>query len=257
MLMFAERLAVEFHAGQMLVERELDEEHHPAAQLANHRRGIRRHRDAVQAVLEGALGARPDLGANLLVVRPVAFHVARAQRLEDHFRRLVEAVARLIHVDAEGPVLHPRQAAAQPQDEPPVGQRVEHRHLLGHPQRIVPRQDHGGGAKMDFAGAPGQVSEHLEVVGQHRVGVEVMLGAPDGIEAQRLGEFRDTHLVAHHLGVGHSLMGVLEQQHVASSHIVTSSFIDSLFIYRVLREKSAPQATNAAVPRQRRRRPPA
>ena len=52
-----------------------------------------------------------------------------------------------------------------------------------------------------------------------------MLGAPDGVEAQRLGKFRDTHLVAHHLGVRHPLMGVLEQQHVASSHSMTSSFI--------------------------------
>src|SRR5690349_22250448 len=88
---------------------------------------------------------------------------------------------------------------------------------------------------MDFAGASSQVGEHLEIVGQHRIGIEVVLGAPDGIEAQRLGELGDAHLVAHHLGIRHPLMSVLEEQHVPGSHNVTS-----LFIYRVVREKSAP-----------------
>src|ERR1700693_1091559 len=119
MLMLAEALAVDFNAGQMLLECELDEKHHPAPKLANHGSGIRRHRDPVQAILERPFGSRPDLGASLFVVGAVAFHVARAQRLEDHFRRLVEAVTRLIHVDAEGPILHSRKTAAEAQDETP------------------------------------------------------------------------------------------------------------------------------------------
>ena len=206
----------------MLVDRELDEEHHPAAQLADNRRRLRRHRDPIQTPLERPLGTGPDLGAHLFVVRPVAFHVARAQRLEDHSGRFVEAVARFVHVDAEGPVLHPRQAAAQSQDEPPVAQGVEHARLLGHPQRIVPRQDDRRGAEMDFAGAPCQIGQHLEIVGQHRIGVEVVLGAPDSVEAQRLGKLGDPHLVTHHLGIRHPLMGVLENQHVTGSHNTTS-----------------------------------
>jgi hypothetical protein len=49
-----------------------------------------------------------------------------------------EAVARLVHGDAEPLVLLPGQPASDAEQHPPSGQVVEQRDLLGDPQGVVP-----------------------------------------------------------------------------------------------------------------------
>ena len=55
----------------------------------------------------------------------------------------------LVHAEAEGGELAPRQAAAQAEAKPAPAQHVEHGGVLGNAQRIVPRQDDGRRADVD------------------------------------------------------------------------------------------------------------
>ena len=61
----------------------------------------------------------------------VALNVDGAQRLEDHRRGFVEALARLVHRASEGGEFAPRQTAPDAETKAAFGQMVEHRHLLG------------------------------------------------------------------------------------------------------------------------------
>ena len=80
----------------------------------------------------------PNLDARLLVEPAVALDEAGLQRIDDHRRRLVEALPRLIHAEAERGELTPGQAASQTKAEPALAQHVENRRLLGDAQRVVP-----------------------------------------------------------------------------------------------------------------------
>ena len=122
--------------------------------------------------------ARPDRDARLLVERAVALDKAGLQRVDDHRRCLVEALARFVHAEAEGGELAPRQAATETEAKPPLAQHVEYRRLLGHAQRVVPRHDHSGGAQIDIWAEGRQVRHQLEIVGHERVVIEMVLGRP-------------------------------------------------------------------------------
>ena len=54
-----------------------------------------------------------------------------------------------------------RQAATDTEAEPPLGDVIEDRDLLGDPQRVVPRQDHRRGAEIGMAGHPGKIAHQL------------------------------------------------------------------------------------------------
>src|SRR5262249_50632723 len=84
----------------------------------------RRH--GVDMPVKGILRPRPDFDARLLVERAVALDEAGVQRVHDHRRRFVEALARLVHAEVEGGELAPRQAAPETKAEPPLAQHVEH-----------------------------------------------------------------------------------------------------------------------------------
>src|SRR6202049_289902 len=95
------------------------------------------------------LRSRPDLDARLLVELAVALDEAGLQRVDDHRRRLVEALARLVHAETEGGELAPRQAAPETETKSPLAQHIEHRRLLGDAQRVVPRHDDRRRAQID------------------------------------------------------------------------------------------------------------
>ena len=153
----------------------------------------------------------------LRVERAVVLHHAGLEGLGDHQRGLVEALPGLVHVLAEAAVLHLGQAAAHPEDEPALGEVVEHDDLLGHPQRVVPRQDDRPRAELDRARPPGQVRERLRGVGAHRVVVEVVLDRPDGVVAERLGHL-PKRISEEHLLVGQVLVPVLEDEQDTDLH---------------------------------------
>src|SRR5215472_3996229 len=55
---------------------------------------------------------RPDLDPRLLIVFSVAFDKAGAQRIDDHWRGFVKALAGLVHGSAKRCKFAPRQASA-------------------------------------------------------------------------------------------------------------------------------------------------
>jgi hypothetical protein len=124
----------------------------------------------------------------------VALDDAALGRLEDHARRLVEAVARLVHVHAEAGILAPRQAAPETEHRAATGEMVEQHDLLGDAQRIVPRQDEGARGEPDARRAPRQPREELRVVGAGGVVEEVMLDDEHRAVPERLRELREALL---------------------------------------------------------------
>ena len=78
----------------------------------------------------------------LLHVHAVELGDAGLERAEQHLRRLDEDLAALVHVDAEAFELDATEAAAEPEHDATVRDVVEHRHLLGNAQRVVPWQHH-------------------------------------------------------------------------------------------------------------------
>jgi hypothetical protein len=163
-------------------------------------------------VAEAAQRARPELDARLRVVRPVALDEAAVAGVEDHARRLVEAVARLGHVDAEAGVLAPRQAAAEAEHGPAAREVVEQDDLLCDAQRVVPRQDEGAGGQLHPLRARRQPGEELRVVGTGGVVEEVVLDDEHLVVAERLGELGEAHLGGDVRGVVHRTGVVLEDQ---------------------------------------------
>src|ERR1043166_852466 len=100
------------------------------------------------------LRPRTDLDARLLVELAVALDEPGLQRIDDHRRRLIEALARFVHAKANRGEFAPRQPAPETKAKPPLAQHVEHRRLLRDPQGVVPRQDNGGGTQIDVGARP-------------------------------------------------------------------------------------------------------
>ena len=73
---------------------------------------------------------------------------------------------------------------------------VEHGDLLGHAHRIVPGQHDDHRAELDRLGAAREVAQELQDVRAHGVVGEVMLHAPDQIEAERFGEIAEIQFCA-------------------------------------------------------------
>src|ERR1041384_6088879 len=95
------------------------------------------------------LRPRTDLDARLLVELAVALDEAGLPRVDDHRRRLIEALARFVHAQAAGGEFAARQPEPETKAKPPLAQHLEPRILLGDPQRVVPGQDNGGGTQID------------------------------------------------------------------------------------------------------------
>jgi hypothetical protein len=95
---------------------------------------------------------------------------------------------------------------------PAAGEDVEHDHLLGHPERIVPRQDDSGGAELHPFCAPGDVRQQHDVVRAHSVAVEVVLNRPQAVVTQLLGEVGNLDFTGVHLLVSQRLVQVAEPE---------------------------------------------
>jgi hypothetical protein len=100
---------------------------------------------------------------------------------------------------------------------------IEHRDLLDDPQRIVPREHDHHRPDRDPRRARRDPREELQDVGTHRVVGEVVLDAPDGVEAERLGEVGQPELARVDVVVGAAIEGVLEEGRHADAHDAHSS----------------------------------
>ena len=104
-------------------------------------------------------------------------------------RRLVEPLPALLARDADRVELglgHP--AADADGVVPAVGDDVEVGDLVGQPNRIPPRRDRDEGAQADPLGASCEVGQRLNRVGRHAIWRAAVLGEPDAVEAERLGQ---------------------------------------------------------------------
>src|SRR5438876_3637685 len=126
-----------------LVPRLLRDDQDPDAQARHDRQRVRRDGRRVGAAAERLERRGPDGRAWLLHERAVVLAVAVLESLQQHLRGFDEAQARFLHRHAEAVELHLAGTAAEAEDQPAVGDVVEHRDFLGHAHRVVPRQhDH-------------------------------------------------------------------------------------------------------------------
>ena len=175
-----------------------DEAQQRRAQVGRDERRVRRHPDAVSRSARSGRRRGVDLDRRLLVERAATAHDPGPQPPDDHLGRLVEALARGAHVDAEPGVLHLRQASAEADEQPPVAEVIQQRQLLDHAHGVVPRQDHRTEPELDPARPAGQVAQRQEVVGAGAVvGVEVVLRRPGGVETEVFGQLEHRRLLAH------------------------------------------------------------
>ena len=140
-------------------------------------------RDGVDAPVEGVLRPRSDFGSGLLVKLPVALDESGLQGIDDHGRGLVETLPRFVHADAESLELPARQAASEPQAQAAAAQQVQHRGVLGDPQRVVPGKDHRGRSHVNVGMLGRHVGHQLYVVRYEGVIVEMVLRRPEALEA--------------------------------------------------------------------------
>ena len=79
---------------------------------------------------------------------------------------------------------------------------LEHRDLLGHPERVVPGEHHDHRADVDPLRATREVRQVLVRVGHHDVRRRVLLECPERVEPERLDEIGQVHLILEDLAVG-------------------------------------------------------
>jgi hypothetical protein len=110
-------------------------------------------------------------------------------RAQDDVQRFVEPLALRGGLDAEAGVLVAQVSRADAEVEASVRQDVDHRVVLGRPQRVIERQDDHPGPETDPARAL-RCRRHPH--GRARDGavlVKVMLGDPEGVESEGIGRF--------------------------------------------------------------------
>jgi hypothetical protein len=215
----AKRLAIVVELGRDDIPRLLRDDEDADPELRHDLRGFRRHGGGVGAAPERLERPRAELAAPLLHERAVELHPAALEPFEDHLRRLDEDRAALLLVDAEAFELDPAEPAADAEDQPPVREVIEHEHLLGDPDRVVPRQHDHHRAELDGARAAGEVRQVLQHVGTHRVVGEVVLDPPQRLEAEGLGQIREADLVPIDVAIGAALALSLEDDAHSDVHV--------------------------------------
>ena len=133
--------------------------------------------------------------------------------------RLGEAAAGFVHRYPEAAELNPAEATPQPEDEATARHGVEHHGLLGHPDRVVPGQHDDHRPELHMARAPGQVGQHRERVGAHRVAGEVMLDRPDRVVTERFCLDGEGDVVLVDGGVLAGVVRSLEDDRVPDVHV--------------------------------------
>jgi len=95
---------------------------------------------------------------------------------------------------------------------------IEHRYLFSDTHGIVPGQHDDHRAELDVRGAAGEIAQILQHVGTHRVVREMVLHAPDRVEAERLGEIAKLEFVTVNVVIRPPGIGGLENQPHSDLH---------------------------------------
>ena len=210
---FPVQLAVALDRRQPHMPGPVGKHHHMGAEPGGGLDQVLARRDGIDPAGEIVFRPRPELDPRLLVVLAAAFDKAGAQRLDDHRRGLVEALARLVHRPAKRRELAAREAPPEPETQPPLAQQIEHRRLLRHPQGVVPWHDHRRGAEPHTRASRRQVGHQLQIVGAERIIEEMVLGRPQHVEARVGGEPRQPDLLVPHLVVADALPAIAGEHH--------------------------------------------
>ena len=133
----------------------------------------------------------PQAQAVNLVELAVEFALPRTQELCEHLQRLVERALGL-H-SGRCPSRRTRAVASPLPDaaddvaaRPEEG--IEHVDVFGDAHRIMPRQHRDHRSQVHALGDAGDIGQILQRVRHHRVGREVVLDGPDGIETGVVGD---------------------------------------------------------------------
>src|SRR5262249_17281067 len=104
--------------------------------------------------------------------------------------RLLEACLRLLMVEPVALVVVNIEggAAAETNDEPPLAHMVDERELLGEADRVVERGLEDGVAQFAAPGRSGERGREGDGVDIDAVAVEMMLGQPQYLDAELVGE---------------------------------------------------------------------
>jgi hypothetical protein len=94
-----------------------------------------------------------------------------------------------------------------------LAQQVQHRDLLGHSERIVPRHDHCGRPKMHTRVQPGKIGHELQIVWTEGIVEEMMLRRPQHVKAALNGQTGQLEFLTPHLLIPDVLPAVAGEQH--------------------------------------------
>ena len=163
--------------------------HHRAqavAALAGSGEALRAERgqvDAGSGLLHG-LGRHPD--AREPEVLPLVAELVLGEALPDHLERLVGPPERLLRVEPEHRALTRHRPGADDQLQAPAGQDVHGGRVLGHPQRVVQREQQHVRPQPDHRRPGGRRGQQRELGRVVLVLGEVVLGQPPAAEPQLL-----------------------------------------------------------------------
>jgi len=195
----------------------LRDDQQPDTEARHDRHRLRRHRRGIGAAAERAQRKRADVAPGLGRDR-AAFEPAAFQPFGQEFRIFDKSCTAFALIDAKAAELDITETTAEAEDHAAAGQMVEQRDLLGDAHRIVPRQHDDARPEFDAGRASRHVGQELQYIGAHRVVGEVMLDAPDGIEAERLGEFGQANFLAIDFRVRQGIVWILEQGGISDVH---------------------------------------
>ena len=108
------------------------------------------------------LGLRGHRGARLLEIFRVVLGDAGIEDIEDNLGGLIEALARGVHVHAEGAVFFFGQPTTKAEQEPIAEHHLQQRDLLGDAGGIfMPWKNNRAGTNLDAVGFAGEIGQPL------------------------------------------------------------------------------------------------
>ena len=163
-----------------------------------------------------AVGGSTTISSKCQYMPAVRERLVGGPCLDDHVEAFVKARIGLGDGHAEADELVVAIALADPEIEPPAGQQIERRRLLGEQYRVVPRQHHDRRAEAQPAGARTEPGQKVDRRRDLAIAGEMVLDDKAAVKAQRLGLDIVVDKVAETLGaVELGLFGLLARRAVA------------------------------------------
>ena len=170
------------------------------------------HRDRRRR--RGPDGERREVEDGALVAERLA-----APRLREDPQDLVHGHTATARVGTEARELHSGPPEPEAEDQPAVAEKLDRRRILGQAERVVQRREDDACAELDPRRRLGERSADDEERGHVAVIDEVVLGRPDGSEAEPLRLDRQPHrLVVGTRPVGLARSELCAEESEAESH---------------------------------------